>query len=83
MTDTDKLQMEADIMAVVHRIGDPLLEDIIKGIECDSPEAEVRKAVNALVQHGDLRMKEDTVDHDWAYRMTRQGRERFGYKLGA
>ena len=57
------------IRSCVERYGDPLLEDIVIWTACTSYDAEATKVeVLAMVNRGELRMKDDVIDHDWTYR---------------
>ena len=64
---------EEDVLQSVKKIGDPLLKHIAEDLgvsrETVAPVAKV------LVDRGLLRMKEDDVDHDWAYLLTDDGRK--------
>ena len=70
--------IKTEVMAIVAAIGDPLMEHIVHRM--GHGPAATKDAVRELVQEGMLRMKEDTRYHDWAYRMTRRGREAYGYE---
>ena len=63
------------IRKVVESIGDPLMEHILSGVHASHgdiwTDQEIKDAVMAMVNDGRLRMKEDQVDHDWAYRKGR------------
>lgn len=63
------------IRKVVESVGDPLMEHIWKGIETNHPalwnKDQIYNEVMAMVQREELRMKEDSVDHDWSYRKGR------------
>lgn len=61
------IREEAAVLQVVREIGDPLLDDIEERVP------DCRETVRALVKDGLLRMKEDPVDHDWAYVLTAAG----------
>jgi len=78
--DAEMNELEKEIMAAVHEHGDPLMYDIQAELARESET--VRRAVLDLVHRGMLRMKDDDIDHDWTYRMTRQGKEAFGYGQG-
>ena len=69
MLNQSKLQEK--ILAIVDKIGDPLMEHITERI--DVAEKDVRHAVLGLVRDGTLRMKEDIIDHDWTYRRNCRG----------
>lgn len=60
------------IRKVVEDVGDPLMEHILSRVHQAHPgvwnDYAIRAAVQDLVQAEVLRMREDLVDHDWAYR---------------
>ena len=64
------------VIAAVWEIGDPLLKHIEERVGAGDA---TRVAVRELVQEGMLRMKDDSFDHAWAYRMTSKGRATYGY----
>lgn len=60
------------IREAVEAVGDPLMCHIESRVHLSWPGAftsdEIRKKVLEMVRNEELRMKEDCVDHDWAYR---------------
>ncbi len=74
-------EIEKQVMLVVQDIGDPLLSHIV-GRMNDCDKESVKETVRNLVQRGWLRMKEDDIDHDWAYRRTTSGREAMEQTIG-
>jgi len=64
--------MNQRIRDCVKRVGDPLMRHILAHVMPHGfSEEEVRSEVRAMVGRGELRMKEDSIDHDWTYRMGR------------
>jgi len=67
--------LEEAIVAIVEDIGDPLLKHIVNRLDDQDHDGEyggyVEQAVLDLVARGVLRMKEDSYDHDWTYRLAR------------
>lgn len=56
------------IRECVEEIGDPLMEHIIKRTGAFGFKRDETKCwVAAMVSQGELRMKEDEIDHDWLY----------------
>ena len=57
------------IRECVQNIGDPLMNHIQDHV-CPHgwTKDDVRREVLRMVKRGELRMKEDSVDHDWSYR---------------
>jgi len=53
--------------------GDPLMSHIQEAV--DLPKEKVSKTVSSLVRSGKLRQKEDSIDHDWTYRLTDAGKK--------
>lgn len=66
-------ELQQQVLGVVGVIGDPLMKHIVERIK--APEEDIKAAVRSLVAANVLRMKEDTVDHDWAYVRTKEGLE--------
>ena len=66
------------ILEYVARVGDPLLQDIVRALADIAPKAVVEAEVTTLLHQGLLRMKDDDIDHDWTYRLTRKGDEYLG-----
>jgi len=62
-----------DILVVVQEIGDPLMEHIVAKVAYPEPTVEFN--VLFLVREGYLRQKEDLIDHDWSYRLTKKGKD--------
>jgi hypothetical protein len=63
-----KQGLNQKIREVVERVGDPLLKHIIKDVGTgEFSENEIRAEVSAMVARHELRMKDDDIDHDWAY----------------
>jgi len=69
------LAIERAIAKVIEDIGDPLMCHIQSRIGVAHPGIwtcdEISDAVMVMVNDGRLRMKEDSVDHDWSYRKGR------------
>ena len=60
------------IRECVEEIGDPLMKHIIKRtVPFGFTEALTKAIVLLMFQQGELRMKEDEIDHDWSYRRGR------------
>ena len=60
------------IREVVNDVGDPLMSHITGFVTLQGwGSEEVRKEVLAMVDRGELRMKDDDIDHDWTYRKGR------------
>ena len=59
-------QIEKEVREVVERVGDPLMSDFYKGVK--STRERIKKVVKEMVGYVVLRMKEDTVNHEWSYR---------------
>lgn len=71
-----KYRLQTEVLKVVERIGDPLISHIIDGVNVpDASDYQIIQTVGDLVRGGLLRMKDDDIDHDWAYLLTAQGRE--------
>lgn len=68
--------LERMIMLIVRRMGDPSLRDIVEAVleRSSWPTKEIEDMVKGLVRGGWLRMKEDTIDHDWTYKLTDSGK---------
>jgi len=66
-------QVQLHILRVVQDIGDPLLEHISNRLHLSKEE--VRGPLRDLLNRGAVRMKEDPYDHDWAYVLTRTGKQ--------
>jgi len=63
------MNVRDQVRVVVERMGDPLMSDITEAI--DRPVEEVKAVVREMVKRSELRMKEDSIDHDWSYRKGR------------
>ena len=60
------------IRECVEEISDPLIEHICTRTAPSGFDYEKTwREVNAMVQRRELRMKRDTIDHDWSYRRGR------------
>ena len=55
-----------EVREVVERVGDPLMSHIIQETGADA--LDVKRVVQEMVHRGELRQKEDPIDHDWSYR---------------
>lgn len=64
------------VLQAVKDIGDPLLRHIVA--RCGLEKDEASQITGDLVRGGMLRMKEDDVDHEWAYRLTSDGKDKMG-----
>lgn len=61
--------VRAQVRAVVNVMGDPLMRDFLESVY--GTENEIKETVRQMVESGELRMKEDEIDHDWSYRKGR------------
>lgn len=60
--------LRTTILQCVDAVGDPLMEHIIEFCrKFEFTEEDIRNEVRSMVTENELRMKEDDVDHDWAY----------------
>lgn len=63
------------IRKVVEDVGDPLMEHVLSRVHAAHPgvwnSEQIRAATLSLVNQEVLRMREDSVDHDWSYRKGR------------
>ena len=58
--------IHAEIRSIVEDMGDPLMADLVG--RTHSTYDKVAPVVKLMVRRGELRQKEDLVDHDWTYR---------------
>jgi hypothetical protein len=49
--------------------------EIKKRVDGKATDAAVSAALNALIGDGSVRQKEDDIEHDWEYILTRKGKE--------
>jgi hypothetical protein len=61
-------QKDYDILKFVRAHGSPSLHEIIHGVSEYSGHT-IEASVKQLVRNNWLRMKEDSVEHDWTYRV--------------
>lgn len=68
-------ELQIAIRGCVESIGDPLMEHIEKHVNTLHPgkysRPQISEEVRGMVRREELRMKEDCIDHDWAYRKGR------------
>jgi hypothetical protein len=65
--------LQIRILRFVAEVGDPTFANIQSAMGQDVDA--LRDPVRELVTTGLLRMKDDDIDHDWAYRLTGAGRD--------
>lgn len=65
------MKLQQAIRDCVEEVGDPLMSHIVTHVGDGYTRDEIREEVLAMVNRGELRMKEDSVDHEWSYRKGR------------
>lgn len=63
-------RIKSKIREIVEETGDPLMSHFIEAMPEEDAEF-IKQIVRALVQDGVLRMKEDSIDHEYSYRKGR------------
>jgi len=71
------IDLEIEILGLVSHSGELLMKEIVAKM-ANVDRDTVKDCVMTMVQSGLVRMKEDSYEHDWAYRITGLGRERLG-----
>lgn len=68
----DREKTEHDILTIINEHGDPSMDMLKRHADGD----DIEQTVYVLMDLGAVRQKECSVDHEWTYRMTLEGRRR-------
>ena len=67
------MSRKAEIIDALWRESDLPLRELAKSLGSDLDHEEIRQDLRELVLTGVVKQKEDSVDHEWIYRLSAQG----------